>query len=79
MASVRLVVIKKNNKTLTYPTYRVFNCDNMSEVAELAAGGSLFNYGGTGKTMITSKIQVEQTLAQIKSLCNHCCDSSSAA
>lgn len=73
----KLTVIKRNNKLQTYPTRRLFVCANMGEVADLAAGGAIFTYGGTGKTVIQSKIQVEQTVAQIKALCNRCCDSSS--
>jgi hypothetical protein len=80
MASIaRLTVIKRNNKTLTpYPIRRDFVCENMSEVADLSAGGAIFTYGGTGKTVINTKVQVEQTTAQIKALCNRCCESTSA-
>lgn len=79
MSTARLLVIKRNNKTQPYPTYRDFVCENMSEVADLAAGGAVFTYGGTGKTVIQSKIQVEQTTSQVKALCNKCCSSTSAA
>lgn len=80
MAGVaRLLVKKKNGKTLTYPTYRMFVCENMSEVADLTAGGSIFLYGGTAKGVIPSKIQVEQSTSQVKALCQKCCSSTSAA
>ncbi len=75
---VRLVVIKVNGKTQPYPTYRDLNCDNMSAVVSLSNDHSQFLYGGTGKTVINTKYEVEQTLAQIKNLCNKCCESTSA-
>lgn len=79
MGMARLVVIKQNGKLKKpYPVRMDFVCENMSAVADLAAGGSIFTYGGTGKNVIQSKFQVEQTTAQIKALCTACCDSNSA-
>ncbi len=80
MSIVRLVVIKKNKKTLSpYPKQVDFDCSKMSEVVSITSGGaSMFIYYRTGKTAIPDTYQVEQTISQIKALCNHCCGSTSA-
>ncbi len=80
MGIVRLVVIKKNKKTLSpYPVQMDFNCEKMSEVVSIPSGGaSMFIYYRPGKDSIPDTYQVEQTISQIKALCNHCCGSTSA-
>lgn len=75
---VRLLVTKVNKVTQPYPTYRDFDCEKMSEVVSLSAGGSYFQYRPGTNTVIPNIYEVEQTISQIKSLCNACCSSTSA-
>jgi len=74
--TVRLLITKRNGRTLTYPTYEDIVCEQMEGVVDLAAGGARFQH--RAGRVIPVQYECEQTIAQIKSLCNKCCDSVSA-
>ena len=74
---VRLLITKRNGRTLTYPTYENIVCERMEGVVNLAAGGARFQ-SRAGDRVIPVQYECEQTISQIKSLCNKCCDSTSA-
>jgi hypothetical protein len=76
-SQVRLLVIKRNKKTLTYPTYENIVCENMEGVVEMANGHTRFT--AISPRAIPTLYEVENTLSQIKALCNRCCSSTSAA
>jgi len=72
---VKLLVVKRNKKTLTYPTYELINCELMEGITAIT-GGTRFQ--AISPRAIPVQYEVEQTLSQIKALCGRCCDSTSA-
>ncbi len=73
----QLVVIKRNGKVQPYPTRELIECESMEGVVSLANGHTRFT--SLNQRVIPVQYEVEQTLSQIKALCNKCCSSTSAS
>jgi len=65
---IKLLVVKRNGKTLTYPTYEDINPLEMEGIVSLSTGGSRFT--ALSKRVIPVVYEVEQTISQIKALAN---------
>lgn len=72
---VRLTVNQYNKKVLTTARAQVFDCSQMDKVVDTTGGGSDFFYPRSAS--IPGKYHVAQTTAQIRAMCNACCDSNS--
>ncbi len=72
---IKALVIKRNGIKQPYPTYELVECQDLEGIVSLANGGTRFT--ALNKRVIPVEYEVEQTLMQIKGLCNQCCHSNS--